>query len=108
MGIIESFDLPLNLNDALPGSNSEPLFIDMPLDHFANSTDDGVTTFQNRYWINATYYEPGGPVFIFDSGEQDAAPLVPYYLQVGLSVILELSQTAAEVVHPKSPFLLPS
>lgn len=35
----------------------------MPLDHFANSTVDGVTTFQNRYWINATYYEPGGPVF---------------------------------------------
>lgn len=28
MGIIESFDLPLNLNDALPGS-SEPLFIDV-------------------------------------------------------------------------------
>ncbi|KAJ3881470.1 peptidase S28 [Lentinula edodes] len=93
MSIIESFDLPLNLNDALPGSN-EPLFIDLPLDHFANSTVDGVTTFENRYWINATYYEPGGPVFIFDSGEQDAAPLVPYYLQEyhGLSATMRLAK----------------
>ncbi|KAJ3937454.1 MAG: peptidase S28 [Lentinula lateritia] len=66
----------------------------MPLDHFANSTVDGVTTFQNRYWINATYYEPGGPVFIFDSGEQDAAPLVPYYLQEyhGLSATMRLAK----------------
>ncbi|KAJ4480382.1 peptidase S28 [Lentinula edodes] len=66
----------------------------MPLDHFANSTVDGVTTFENRYWINTTYYEPGGPVFIFDSGEQDAAPLVPYYLQEyhGLSATMRLAK----------------
>lgn len=32
----------------------------MPIDHFTNKTAD---TFQNRYWINATYWEKGGPVF---------------------------------------------
>ncbi len=32
----------------------------MPIDHFG---DAGAGTFKNRYWINATYYEPGGPVF---------------------------------------------
>jgi hypothetical protein len=32
----------------------------MPLDHFNASNRE---TFPNRYWVNATYYEPGGPVF---------------------------------------------
>jgi hypothetical protein len=31
----------------------------MPLDHFS----DEQRTFKNRYWINATYYKAGGPVF---------------------------------------------
>ncbi|KAJ3828136.1 peptidase S28 [Lentinula raphanica] len=90
--IFDRFDFELDLN-ALPDS-SETLFIDMPLDHFANSTVDGVATFKNRYWINATYYETGGPVFIFDSGEQDAAPLGPYYLQEyhGLSATMRLAK----------------
>ncbi|KAL5513466.1 hypothetical protein ACEPAH_3865 [Sanghuangporus vaninii] len=66
------------------------LFIDMPVDHFGNST----ATFKNRYWINSTYYEPGGPVFIFDSGEQNAEPLLPYYLQEyhGLSATMRLAK----------------
>ncbi|EJD00034.1 peptidase S28 [Fomitiporia mediterranea MF3/22] len=62
----------------------------MLLDHFGNSTE----TFKNRYWINGTYYEPGGPVFIFDSGEQNAEPLLPYYLQEyhGLSATMRLAK----------------
>lgn len=68
----------------------------MPLDHFDSSSSK---TFKNRYWVNSSYYEPGGPVFreiyprchfkshtdevqVFDSGEQNAEPLLPYYLQV--------------------------
>ena len=31
----------------------------MPIDHFGNTS----ATFPNRYWINSTYYKPGGPVF---------------------------------------------
>ena len=31
----------------------------MPLDHFGTTAG----TFKNRYWVNASYYEPGGPVF---------------------------------------------
>ncbi|KAF8194645.1 serine carboxypeptidase S28-domain-containing protein, partial [Pholiota molesta] len=48
----------------------------------------------NRYWINATYWEPGGPVFLFDSGEQNAEPLLPYYLQEyhGLSATMRLAK----------------
>ncbi|KAJ3983923.1 peptidase S28 [Lentinula detonsa] len=93
MKIHEKFGFSLNISDALPGIN-EPLFIDMPLDHFSNSSVDGVTTFKNRFWINTTFYDPGGPVFIFDSGEQNAAPLVPYYLQEyhGLSATMRLAK----------------
>ncbi|THU93213.1 peptidase S28 [Dendrothele bispora CBS 962.96] len=73
---------------------NEPFFITMPLDHFSNTSLNGTSTFQNRYWINATYYEPGGPVFLFDSGEQNAAPLLPYYLQEfhGLSATMRLAK----------------
>jgi hypothetical protein len=38
----------------------------MPIDHF-NSSDD--RTYNNRYYVNDTYYKPGGPVFFFDYGE---------------------------------------
>ncbi|KAJ7281962.1 peptidase S28 [Mycena rebaudengoi] len=63
----------------------------MPLDHFNRGNHE---TFRNRYWVNASYYEPGGPVFVFDSGEQDAAPLLPYYLQEyhGLSAVMRLAK----------------
>ncbi|KAI0343677.1 peptidase S28 [Trametopsis cervina] len=69
---------------------NDPQFFDMPIDHFGNTSG----TFKNRYWINATYYEPGGPVFLFDSGEQNAEPLLPYYLQEyhGLSATMRLAK----------------
>ena len=34
----------------------------MPIDHFTSDASK-ISTFKNRYWINATYYEAGGPVF---------------------------------------------
>ncbi|KAJ6624926.1 peptidase S28 [Mycena sp. CBHHK59/15] len=63
----------------------------MPLDHFNSSNR---ATFPNRYWANSTYYEAGGPVFVFDSGEQNAEPLLPYYLQEyhGLSAVMQLAK----------------
>lgn len=67
------------------------LFIQMPLDHFS---EHDTRTFLNRYWINDTYYKPGGPIFIFDSGEQNAEPLLPYYLQEyhGFSTVMRLAK----------------
>jgi hypothetical protein len=62
-----------------------------PTDHF-NSSD--TRTFQNRYWFNASFYQEGGPVFWFDSGEQNAQPLVPYFLDevAGPSAIMALAR----------------
>ncbi len=36
--------------------------VQMPIDHFASDVSKS-GTFKNRYWLNATYYEAGGPVF---------------------------------------------
>jgi hypothetical protein len=44
----------------LPGV-ATPFTIDMPIDHF-NESDH--RTYKNRYWVNATYYNEGGPVFL--------------------------------------------
>jgi hypothetical protein len=58
----------------------------MPIDHFHNDSayePHSSGTFNNRYWFDATYYKPGGPVIVLQSGETDAtARLV--YLQKGL------------------------
>ncbi|KAH8111742.1 peptidase S28 [Phellopilus nigrolimitatus] len=85
---IQEYLLPISRYENL--TRLERTHWQMPLDHFGNSTE----TFKNRYWINDTYYEPGGPVFIFDSGEQNAEPLLPYYLQEyhGLSATMRLAK----------------
>jgi hypothetical protein len=31
----------------------------------------------NRFWINDTFYEPGGPVFFFDNGEAGVGDTLP-------------------------------
>ena len=53
------------------------LHISIPIDHY---NDSDRRTYQNRYWINAKHYKPGGPVFYFDAGETNALRLVPVYL----------------------------
>lgn len=40
----------------------------LPLDHW----NVNAGTYENRFWASEQYYEPGGPVFIFDAGEVDA------------------------------------
>lgn len=46
--------------------------ISMPVDHFDTSNHD---TFNNRYFVNDTYYSPGGPVILFDFGESGFSPI---------------------------------
>ncbi|THY23412.1 hypothetical protein D6D01_05978 [Aureobasidium pullulans] len=67
------------------------LTLEIPVDHF-NGSDK--RTYNNRYWINDEHYKAGGPVFYFDSGEQDAHPLVPYFLHeiAGPSSLMALAR----------------
>src|SRR5436190_76942 len=60
------------------GTNTDPELlypaynISVPIDHFHNSTlyePHTNSTFNLRYWFDASYYKPGGPVIILQSGE---------------------------------------
>ncbi|KAK5945998.1 hypothetical protein PMZ80_000137 [Knufia obscura] len=76
---------------SINGSDYPPEWVTIPVDHF-NTSDD--RTFQNRYWTNTSFYKPGGPIFWFDAGEQNAQPLVPYFLAevAGPSAVMTLAR----------------
>jgi hypothetical protein len=78
--------------------------IEMPIDHF---TDSDTRTYSNRYWINSTYYQPGGPVFIFDNGEAGVAPSdVSYWLMEGSyrSSVMQLAQRYDALRSPECQY----
>ena len=88
---------------AVSAQSKYPIYsIDQPIDHFPASDrylphDNG--TFKQRYYFNASYYKPGGPVFLYIGGETDATEresnidsgIIQILMQQfnGLGVILE-------------------
>ncbi|SMR42317.1 unnamed protein product [Zymoseptoria tritici ST99CH_1E4] len=60
--------------------------ISVPIDHFFNDsryephTDE---SFPLRYWFDASHYQPGGPVFVLQSGEFDSVARLPF-MQKGI------------------------
>ena len=40
-------------------------------------------TFPQRYWIDTSYYKPGGPVIVLDAGESDGEERLPF-LETGI------------------------
>ncbi len=83
----------LNQEQASTLSRSNPLEIlyptrnlSVPVDHFHNETKyepHSNGTFPLRYWFDASYYEPGGPVIIVQGGETDGSDRLPF-LQKGI------------------------
>lgn len=66
-------------------------YVELPIDNFAeneNYADEG--TFNNRYWVSTDSYKPGGPVFLYDAGEADAAPNALFRLQNETSFFKQL------------------
>jgi len=60
--------------------------ISVPVDFFHNETryePHSNESFNLRYWFDATYYKPGGPVFVLLGGETDGAGRLPF-LQKGI------------------------
>lgn len=58
----------------------------VPIDHFHNDTlyvPHTNDTFSLRYFFDATYYQPGGPVVVLQSGEFTAEGRLPF-LQQGI------------------------
>ncbi|KAF4547744.1 Serine carboxypeptidase S28-like protein [Elsinoe fawcettii] len=76
---------------SINGSDYPAETLQIPVDHF-NETDD--RTFSNRFWVNSAYYKPGGPVFLYDAGEQNAEFLVPYnlYEVAGPAAVVQLAK----------------
>lgn len=57
-----------------------PEYVTLPIDEFAkDSSVEG--TYNNRFWVAESGYKPGGPVFVYDVGEGDAAPNALFRLQ---------------------------
>ncbi|GAA5874419.1 hypothetical protein JCM8547_005394 [Rhodosporidiobolus lusitaniae] len=59
------------------------------------SHDDAVpppqpgATFKQRYWLDAQYYKPGGPVFLLGGGETSGANRIPFLTQGILRILAE-------------------
>lgn len=51
------------------------LYFEQPLDHFDSAEK---STFQQRYWVDARFYKPGGPVFVLDGGETSGVDRLPF------------------------------
>jgi hypothetical protein len=51
---------------------SHPNYDQIPIDH--NDLSKG--TFLIRYWVSTKFYQSGGPVFVYDTGEGDGSESV--------------------------------
>ena len=74
--------------------------LSVPIDHWQNDSlyephSDG--TFSLRYWFDATYYKPGGPVIVLQSGETSGTDRLPY-LQKGILHELAVATNGIGVV----------
>jgi hypothetical protein len=87
-------------NDYEPYPEPVPSYnISMPVDHF-NVSD--TRTFNNRYFVNDTYYKPGGPVIFYDFGEAGVEDVYASVILGGweatLSAPIELAKARNGVV----------
>ena len=61
--------------------------LSVPIDHFHNESmyePHSSDSFNLRYFFDATYYKPGGPVIVLEGGETSVADRLPY-LQKGIA-----------------------
>jgi hypothetical protein len=83
---ISSRSLAKRVEDTDPTLLYPAYTLSVPIDHFHNDSlyehhSDG--KFNLRYWFDATYYKPGGPVIVLQSGETDGTGRLGF-LQKGL------------------------
>ncbi len=76
----------LSKRDVDPSTLYPAYNLSVPIDHFHNESmyePHSSGTFNLRYFFDATFYKPGGPVIVLESGEDDATDRLPF-LQKGI------------------------
>ncbi|KAK9900803.1 peptidase S28, partial [Cystobasidium minutum MCA 4210] len=66
----------------------------VPVDHFDDTSN---ATFPLRFWVDATYYKPGGPVFCLDGGETSGEDRLPF-LDHGILKLLSQATNGLSIV----------
>ncbi|KAI1822733.1 serine carboxypeptidase S28-domain-containing protein [Xylaria intraflava] len=77
---------PLNARAVDPNPSYTEYNLSTPIDHFHNDTlyePHSNGSYNMRYWFDAQFYKPGGPVFVLCSGEDSGIDRLPY-LQKGI------------------------
>jgi hypothetical protein len=90
-------------NSALLKRDTDPTLLypaynlSVPIDHFHNDAKyepHSDAKFNLRYWFDATYYKPGGPVIVLQSGEADGTGRL-IFLQKG--ILHELAEATSGI-----------
>ncbi|KAI9163099.1 putative extracellular serine carboxypeptidase [Paramyrothecium foliicola] len=71
--------------------------LSVPIDHFHNDTKyepHSNGSFNLRYWFDAQFYKPGGPVFVLGAGETNGANRLPF-LEKG--IVYEIAKATGGV-----------
>ncbi|KAL8969864.1 MAG: hypothetical protein Q9183_001792 [Haloplaca sp. 2 TL-2023] len=74
--------------------------LSVPIDHFpadTKYTPHSNDSFNLRYWFDASYYQPGGPVIVLQSGETSGVGRLPF-LQKGIIHVLAKATNGIGVI----------
>ncbi|KAG0695749.1 peptidase S28 [Suillus ampliporus] len=69
-------------------------YFDQLIDH----NDPGLGTFQQRYWMNWEFYEPGGPIILMTPGEVDAYVYQGYVTNGSINGLIAQQQKGAAIL----------
>ncbi|KAG1790715.1 peptidase S28 [Suillus plorans] len=98
MPSLPKIPVPARSNTSPNGTALPPIttvyYFDQLIDH--NNPDLG--TFQQRYWMNWEFYEPGGPIVLMTPGETDADGYEGYLTNETINGLIAQQQNGAAVL----------
>ncbi|KAG1743020.1 peptidase S28 [Suillus lakei] len=69
-------------------------YFDQLIDH----NNPGLGTFQQRYWMNWEFYEPGGPIILMTPGEDNASGYEAYITNKTINGLIAQQQNGAAIL----------
>ncbi|OJA10855.1 hypothetical protein AZE42_13461 [Rhizopogon vesiculosus] len=90
---------------ALEGSRTSPNGTTLPpittiyyFDQLVDHNNTGLGTFQQRYWMNWEFYQPGGPIILMTPGEGDAEGSDGYLTNKSINGLIAQQQKGATII----------